>query len=85
MFSGRAILASSVGGIPEVLEEGHDALLVPPGEVTPLVHGLAKLIEDRSLRARLGEAAASRARAQYSVAAMTDAYETMYRKVTAGD
>ncbi len=54
---GRAILASDVGGTPEVVSHGDSALLVAPRDVGALKDGLASLLGDRDLRARLGERA----------------------------
>jgi glycosyltransferase involved in cell wall biosynthesis len=54
---GRGIVASDVGGTPEVVADGHSALLVPAGDVAALQGALDKLLADPKLRARLGRAA----------------------------
>jgi glycosyltransferase involved in cell wall biosynthesis len=54
---GRAILASDVGGTPEVVSHGESALLVAPRDVAALGDGLRSLLGDGALRARLGERA----------------------------
>lgn len=51
---GRAVLASDVGGTPEVVCDHESALLVPPGDVEALREGLSVLLADSQLRARLG-------------------------------
>jgi glycosyltransferase involved in cell wall biosynthesis len=51
---GLPIVASSVGGVPHVLEDGVDALLVPPGDPGALVDAMKRLASDPELRERLG-------------------------------
>ncbi len=57
MAMGRAIVASRLGQIGEVLEAERTALLVPPGDAAALSGALARLAGDAALRARLGAAA----------------------------
>lgn len=54
---GTPVIASAVGGIPDVVEHEVNGLLVPPGDAQALARALLRLIHDRSLRARLGTAA----------------------------
>jgi glycosyltransferase involved in cell wall biosynthesis len=54
---GRAILASDVGGTPEVVRDGESALLVAAGDIEALREGLSTLLGDSRLRARMGAAA----------------------------
>ena len=60
MASGRAILASRVAGIPDVLSDGVEGLLVPPGEASSIRQGLLRLASSLSLRTHLGEGALRR-------------------------
>jgi starch synthase len=78
MFARKAIVASLVGGIPEVVRAGREALLVPPEEPEALADALGELLRDPARRAALAGAAEGRARAEYDVAAMADAYERLY-------
>jgi glycosyltransferase involved in cell wall biosynthesis len=57
MAAGRALVASRVAGIPDVVTDGTNGLLVPPGDAAALRAALCRLITDDGLRARLGEAA----------------------------
>lgn len=61
MASGRAIVASEVAQISEVLRDGETALLVPPESPDALLQALARLREDGELRARLGRNARAEA------------------------
>ena len=66
MGLGRAIVASELDQIGEVLEDGHTALLTPPGDVHAAAAAVIRLLDDRALAARLGEAALREAAASYS-------------------
>jgi glycosyltransferase involved in cell wall biosynthesis len=57
MAMGRAIVASRLGQIGEILEDDRTALLVPPGDVSALAAALDRLASDATLRARLSSAA----------------------------
>ncbi|MDP8969933.1 MAG: glycosyltransferase family 4 protein [Actinomycetota bacterium] len=62
MQSGVAIVASSVGGIPEVIEHGRTGLLVPPGNATTLATALRSVLTRPGLARQLGDGARERAR-----------------------
>ena len=57
LWSGKAILATRVGEVPQVLNHGETAFLVPGGDVQALADGLSALAGDGELRARLGRSA----------------------------
>jgi glycosyltransferase involved in cell wall biosynthesis len=63
MASGVACIATTVGGVPEVITDGDDGLLVDPGDPDALAAGIRKLLADDVRRAELGTAAARRAQA----------------------
>jgi len=79
MSMGLPIIASDVGGIPEVVARDIEGLLVPPGDAHALAGALLGLWRDPAGRAALGSAAAERARRDFSVARMAEAYEAVYR------
>jgi glycosyltransferase involved in cell wall biosynthesis len=60
MASGTPVVASSVGGLPEVVEDGVTGFLVPPGDVRALRERLDQLLRDPSLAQRLGANARER-------------------------
>jgi glycosyltransferase involved in cell wall biosynthesis len=67
MSCGCAVLASHVGGIPEVVgNEGHAGRLVTPGRVDDWVAAIADLAHDASARLRLGAAARERIEANFT-------------------
>ncbi len=57
MAYGCPIVATAVGGVPELIRHGVNGLLCPPGEGPPLAEAIARLLRDADLRAALGGAA----------------------------
>jgi glycosyltransferase involved in cell wall biosynthesis len=84
MFAARAIVASTVGGIPDAIGDGREGLLVPPGDATALGTSLQRLVASAALRASLGAAAQRRAESEFTTARMADQYEDLYRSLLAG-
>lgn len=66
----RAVVATTVGGIPEIVEEGVTGLLVPPRNPEALAETIETLLDDPDLRARLGYVAREKIEKQYSLDAM---------------
>ena len=62
MAAGRAVVASRVGGVPELVSDEENGLLVPPDDAPALAAALARLVNDAALNARLGAAGAQRVR-----------------------
>jgi hypothetical protein len=69
MALARPIVASAVGGIPEMIEHGRSGLLVPSDDAPALAQALAALLEDEPGRVRLGEAARERLATRFSLEA----------------
>lgn len=61
MALGRPSVVTPVGGVPEVVEHGRDALVVPRSQPAALAAAIVELLRDRSMRARLGANAKRRA------------------------
>jgi glycosyltransferase involved in cell wall biosynthesis len=77
---GLPIVASSVGGVPQVLEDGVDALLVPPGDPGSLVDAMKRLASDPELRERLGRHAKLRS-SMFDIAEAGQAVGDIYQRV----
>jgi glycosyltransferase involved in cell wall biosynthesis len=77
MAAGLPIVASRVGGIPELVDHQRTGLLAPPGDSTALAEALCTLMADRELGARLGSAARAEA-SRYSFDRMVSAFERVY-------
>ncbi len=80
---GRPVLATRVGGVPEIVREGETGLLVPPGDPEALAEGLDRLRADAGLRGRLGAAAARDARSRFDVRHAVAAIEGIYAQCLA--
>lgn len=78
MSLGKPIVATTVGGVPEMLEDGHSALLVPPHDARALAEALGRVLDDAALATRLGAAAHRRYLAGYHAGVMTGALETVF-------
>lgn len=83
MWFGCPSVSTEVGGIPEVMTSGKDGLLVPPGDAAALARGVETLLQDTTLRARLGRSAQRRARSHFSADEIVPQYEALYRRVCA--
>jgi len=83
MACGRPLVASAVGGLPDLVAEGETGLLVPPGDAPALRDALSRLLLDPALRERMGLAARARAR-RFTVSAVTDRLEQIYAEVATG-
>jgi glycosyltransferase involved in cell wall biosynthesis len=78
MAAGVPVVATSVGGIPEVIRHGIDGMLVPPGEPDALAEAMLKLLLDPQLAARMGEAARERVNQSFSIEKMVGDFEELY-------
>jgi glycosyltransferase involved in cell wall biosynthesis len=84
MAAGLPVIATAVDGTPEVVEDGHSGILVPPGESDALHRAIKRLLRDPGLRARLGGTARLYVRDRCSVERVTDAYEGVLRSLLGG-
>ena len=78
LASGVPVVASRVGVVPEILEDGRTALLVPAGEAGPLAEAVARLIDDPSRRREIGSAGAALVHARYSGARLAERLTALY-------
>ncbi len=86
MLHGVPAVAMAVGGVPEVISDGEDGLLVPPGSLDGFSEALSRLLSDASLRQRLGAAAVEKVRSMFLFDArmqkMLALYEAAVAKAT---
>lgn len=66
LLAGKPVVSTAVGGVPETLRDGVEALLVPPDDPGALAAGVATLMEDSVLAQRLVAAGAARVRSEFS-------------------
>jgi glycosyltransferase involved in cell wall biosynthesis len=78
MAMGVPVVASQVDGVEEVLEDGRDAILVPPGNKELFIQEICRMLQDRKLRQRLSRAGQEKARQHFSAEAMVRQVEALY-------
>lgn len=78
--SGLPIVATNVGGTPEMLEHGVSAWLVPPGDAEALAQAVSAMLTDAGLRSRLSRAARARIEATFSIAQSAQRLEAAWHQ-----
>ena len=78
MAAGCAVVATSVGGIPDVVRDGENGLLVPAGDTRALQEAIARLIADPALAKRLGAAARATIAARFTPERALDQLSEIY-------
>ncbi len=81
MFRGLPVVATTAGGIPELVTPGHDGLLVAPRDPAALAGALVVVGTDPAERARLGGHARATAEARFGAARMVAEHVALYRQV----
>jgi glycosyltransferase involved in cell wall biosynthesis len=81
MAAGVPIVACKVGGVPETVDDGSSALLVPSSEPAAMASALARVLEDAALAARLVVRASERVATRFSPEARYQALLQVYRSV----
>lgn len=80
MDFGLPIIATAVGGVPSIIRDGENGILVEPGNEREFVRGLARLIDSAELRRSIA-AAGKRIGAQFTVERMCARYLEIYKAV----
>ena len=83
MSVGLPVIATPVGGIPDVLHDGEDGYLVPPGSLSELSRRIIELLNNRGLRERMGESARRRLHSKFSPDISVSALITLYQQYAA--
>lgn len=81
MAAARAIVATRVGGIPDLLEDGVEGLLVDRRDVAGLTAAIARLLRDPALRTRLGRKALERQRLESNIDVSVRRLELLYEEL----
>jgi glycogen(starch) synthase len=81
----RPLIASRVGGLPELVIDGETGLLVPPGDVDALTNAMQTVFTQREYAERMGNAARERVRTMFNFEKIVDAYEDLYSRITTTD
>jgi glycosyltransferase involved in cell wall biosynthesis len=83
LAAGRPVVASRVGGLPDVVQDGVDGYLVPVGDVAAAAGMLARLADDPELRRRMGSTGRERVLARYQVPRLVEDVDRLYRALLA--
>jgi L-malate glycosyltransferase len=81
MAAGVPVVATSVGGTPEIVDDGVTGLLVPPRDAEALAHAISSLLADPARRLAIGEAGRRRVEERFSLEAMVRATEQLYERL----
>jgi N-acetyl-alpha-D-glucosaminyl L-malate synthase BshA len=73
------VVASRVGGLPEVIEDGVSGFLLPPDDLDGMAEAGVRVLTDPGLQRQIGEAARRRVHGQFSVDRVVPMYEACYR------
>jgi L-malate glycosyltransferase len=81
MAAGKSVVATTAGGIPEVVVDGETGFLVPPRDHDAMAGAIVTLLKDDALRHRMGEAGRARVRAIFSAERMVQETLRVYQRV----
>jgi glycosyltransferase involved in cell wall biosynthesis len=81
MAAGLPVVSTPVGGIPEALHDGVEGFLVQPGNTSALAERLERLLDDASLRQRMGDAARQKVESTFSVGNIVPMIEAIYAEL----
>ena len=84
LAAGRPVVATRVGGVPDIVRDGVDGYLVAPGDPNELAERLVRLARDPDRRARMGAEGRARVLQRYTVARLVDDVDLLYRSLLAG-
>ena len=80
---GRAVIASAVGGLPEIVEDGRTGVLVPVADTAALAAAIVALATDPGRSAAMGRAGRERAVEEFSLERCADRIDGLYRSALA--
>ena len=78
MAAGRPVVATRVGGVPEIVEDEKTGLLVPPRDPEKLAEGIMRLLVNRREAEEMGKRGLEKVREQFTIERMVKSYEDLY-------
>jgi glycosyltransferase involved in cell wall biosynthesis len=81
MACAKPVVATTAGGMPEVVVEGETGVLVPPRDHEAMADAIVLLLRDRALRSRMGQAGEARVRERFSSERMVENTLAVYQRV----
>jgi glycosyltransferase involved in cell wall biosynthesis len=85
LAAGVPVVATAVGGTPEVIEDGRCGRLIPPGDVAALADGIGAALDDTAWRRQAGEFGRRRVREQFSFEGQADRYRELFEQLIGGE
>jgi len=83
LAAGTPVVATRVGGVEDVVEDGTDGLLVPVGDIASLADALERLAHNPELRREMGRYGRKRTLPRYRVERLVDDVDALYRELLA--
>jgi glycosyltransferase involved in cell wall biosynthesis len=81
MAAGLPVVATAVGGTPEVVVDGVTGLLVPPHDPISLAEAIVRLLDAPDLRRQMGQAGRERVKKRFTVERMVEQTQTLYEHI----
>lgn len=81
-MAGRPVLATSVGGLPEIVEDGKTGILVEPEDPRRLADAVASMLSDRANLEKMGRRARRRVEGRFSITTQVSGYERIFEMVS---
>lgn len=81
MAAGKSIVATNVGGIPEIIQDGTDGIIIPSDDPDALADAILELIRDDRKRHDMGVKARIKFEERFTVQAMVESYEKLYERL----
>lgn len=82
LYFGVPVIASNIGGLPEIITHGEEGLLCPVGDTIALAMSIITLLEDKHLRMEMGTAGQKRVRHNFTLENMTNSYMELYKSLS---
>lgn len=85
MASGTPVVATRVGGVPDIIEDGRNGFLVPPGDAEALSEAVLRVLEDRELALRMGSLGRQMALERFSLDRLIEDVRNLYLRLLVND
>lgn len=77
----KCVIATSVGGIPEIIRDGENGILIPPGDCRKLEQSILSIIKNDELRMRLAESGYKTAKERFAIERVVEKTENLYMEL----
>ncbi|MBN1684313.1 MAG: glycosyltransferase family 4 protein, partial [Gammaproteobacteria bacterium] len=85
MAAGLPVIATSTGGIPEIIEHNINGILIPPGEPAKLSQAINKLLANRRLREEFGTKNRHKTETEYDIKIVCEKFNKLYKRLSNQD